>query len=452
MLFLAATLLLLQDKAAEDTFRRITESVEKASSLKVSFKADTVETETASGKKTTVVTMGLLVIGRPEKLFYRSQLLPEDLARGLYISLDERDFGVQVTKCEQIQTMDARPLRARMLYAFSRGGGAGMLCWLGEPLMDPVKGRNAVGRGSSEKADPKAVGPDLQVSDIRKGSESEITYVLNGPVDEVRVVLTFDPKTLKPLKRVATAKTEKGSAVRTEVYDTFDINEGMNDDQFGALTGESPEYRALRKIEAAIQNAATLQIQFNVEVTEPMKNGVGLPPMKGSIALKEGWKTRLTIEATDPNAGAAKMTGVCDGVTVGGGQSFRLERCKNPPKVLQEALKTCLRRPGLLLGTYVVGYGLAMSQEENFEPDFGAGFVIDALKEGDDDKGLKTLTYDLDRSLNFSVKLWYDPKDFHLVKRLLTPKQEGGGTYLETYPEWKIDAPIADDVFKVPPK
>jgi outer membrane lipoprotein-sorting protein len=451
MLFLATTLLLLQDKAAEETLRRITESVVKATSVKVSFKADTVETD-ASGKKTTIVTVGLLAIGRPEKLWYRTQLLPEDLARGLYISLDERDYAVQLTKSDPILKMDARPLRLRVLQAFARGGGAGMLCWLGEPLMDPVKGRNAVGRGMGEKGDPQVDVPELQVLDLKKGSGNDLTYALKGPVDEVRVVLTYDPKTLKPLKRVSTVKTEQGSAVRTEVYDSFEINEGMNDDQFGALTGESPEYRVLRKIESAIQNSTTLQLKFNVEVKESMTNGVGLTPMKGSIVLKEGGKTKLTIESLDPKTKPVSMTAVSDGLSVGGDAVFRLERCANPPKVFHEAMKVCLSRPGFLIGTFVIGYGLAMSPGEKYDPDLGAAFRMDLLKEGEDDLGLKTLTYDLDRSVDSSVKLWYDPKDFHLVRRLLTSKQRGGGAYLETYSDWKVDAPIADDVFKVPSK
>jgi outer membrane lipoprotein-sorting protein len=66
--------------------------------------------------------------------------------------------------------------------------------------------------------------------------------------------------------------------------------------------------------------------------------------------------------------------------------------------------------------------------------------------------GAKTVDFTLEGGLGVKVKLWYDPRDFRLLKRTITPRGEKQGSYVETFSEFVIDSELPDELFKVPPK
>jgi outer membrane lipoprotein-sorting protein len=453
MNLLLAAVLLMQDKSAAETLLKITESVTKAASLKVSFLSETVETDNATGKVSKIKNKCTLAISRAEKLYYCCQLLPQDVGRDLYICLDEWDLTTQVLNEKEIWKLDARLLRERMLSAFSRGGSVGMLGWLNEPMMDPAKGRIGVGRTMPLKGDPKAAVAEVQVSEVRRGrTEGELTYTLSFTLSTAKyqIALSYNPKTLKPLKQVATSRTETSTTTRTEIYDAFEINEGVSDDQFGEAIGEEPAARVLRKIHDVIFNSKTLRVKFTTEPPPPVPNNVSLGSMKGEILLKEGNKTKIIFEDPAPKGQAVKShVVVSDGRTVSG-EFVHFESVKDPAKVLQEMLHASLLGPGVLLGTYALGYGLAVTDKKNQEPDLRAAFRPMSIEAGDDNQGAKTLVYTLRDGLDAKVKVWYDPKDFRLLKRTITSSRQEQGAYVETYSEFVIDADIPDEKFKLP--
>jgi outer membrane lipoprotein-sorting protein len=312
-----------------------------------------------------------------------------------------------------------------------------------------------VGCVSQFKGDPKAALTEFLFSDVRRGgAEAELVYALsfNPAGEKYQIELTYDPKTLKPVKQVATCRSEKSSTVRTELYDAFEINEGLSDDQFGEAIGEDPAARALRKIQAVIFNSKTIRVKFDTEPPPPDPNNGGLGSLKGEIFLKEGNKTKVVIEVPAPNGQPVKsQVVVCDGKTVSG-EFVHFESLKDPPKVLQEMLQVSLSGPGVLIGSYVIGYGLAMKQEKNQEPDLRKILHPMSIEAGEDEKGAKTVDFTLEGGLGVKVKLWYDPRDFRLLKRTITPRGEKQGSYVETFSEFVIDSELPDELFKVPPK
>jgi len=76
-------------------------------------------------------------------------------------------------------------------------------------------------------------------------------------------------------------------------------------------------------------------------------------------------------------------------------------------------------------------------------------FPVTGFQFGADEKGLRSLTYTLEKATR--VTLWYDPKTLLPVKKVRTLSDSAvSGSTVEIYEEVTLDPSIPDDAFKMP--
>ena len=444
MSFLLACALLFQDKSAADTLLRITEKVEKATTIHARLRSETVATDSATGKETRIVHVCTLAVIGPDQVLYESE---DDSARMMRLFVGGGLIVLRIQHPESYWELGSDVVRRRLLQAFGRGGGVGVLGWLEEPWVEPAnKGPIGVGRRLVKPPKPEGKAVELRATDPQWGGEGIIRYVLRIDDAALNVELAINPKTLQPIKRVVTIRTADSTVIRTESYLVYEVDQGLSDDQFAELTGETPAGRALRKIETAIRDAHTIRVKFSSTVPKPTAGRVDLPPMNGEILLKEGYKTKLTLEGDAAGPRPQKQTIVCDGKKISG-EFAHFEQVKNPARVFHEMLRAVLGRPGIQVGTFALAYGLAFRPPGDVpDPDFNDVFEIGSLAEGEPDQGAHTLIFRLEGGIASDVKVWYDPKEFRILKRQITPS--GGASYLEIYDEFTLNKEIPDEEFK----
>lgn len=195
---------------------------------------------------------------------------------------------------------------------------------------------------------------------------------------------------------------------------------------------------AFRKLADSIENAKSLRVKFEAELTEGEKK----LQIKGLVLLKEG--NRVRLEGSGPERPALY---VCDGKKsrakdgdrlleiLDAKESVRAETAKVHSSLCSALLATEVQRD-LARGREIFGKGQKLVLEKfAFGPKDGENTVI-------------TYTATLDQvGKPLDLKIWIDPKG-RLVKR--SGSAAGVFSFTETFPEWNLEAEIADDQFKLP--
>ncbi len=221
MTVLWVSLLLLQDKGAEEAFRGIEEKIDKAPALKVRFSADLVGT----------------IEEREEKAKVRGRVALEGL-RKFQLTLNavgvmgEKNLAMACDGAKVRVTADGRTTEEEI--------GAGSR----DPALFDALVRSTLSRAgmcmtfflfrnwapAAEKGatDFKKM---FEVSDLKSGEDDggarTLTYRLKvgGEVKLVDCKLWYHAGTLKPVKRVATLDLRVVKAVFTETYEEFDLGD-----------------------------------------------------------------------------------------------------------------------------------------------------------------------------------------------------------------------------------
>lgn len=216
--------------------------------------------------------------------------------------------------------------------------------------------------------------------------------------------------------------------------------------------------QAFRKMEDVLQTAKT--VTLSVDVTWRKKNGRFSESRfqgTGTILLKEGGKTRLSIKGTVESSTKGKENPrrekeswiVCDGTLAEGdyialnGESSGGTR---GPAAGKTFFCTLLARGGV--GAYTQGWMF------NAEPDLDKIARMSELRLEETGKGERVLSYTLEIAgvgSPLSVKAWLSEDGRRVLKRTMTSKDGGDEREItETYAGLEIDADIPDETFKRP--
>lgn len=217
------------------------------------------------------------------------------------------------------------------------------------------------------------------------------------------------------------------------------------------LFQEKTAEEIFKKIEETIEKAKAVSVRFKYNLSEKSVDP-GQEVESGTLLLKEDNKARLAMRIFFPHGGQEPQ----DVLVVSEGSKMMLKsgsrkpREIETPKTLNNGFRTILARASVLF------FSIAFQKEEG-ERDFKKTFQVSDFKSGEDDKGAKTLTYKLKVKLTerpvsdveWDVKLWYDPKNWKLLRRTLgVQSQDHPRRLAETYEDYILNADIPDEKFK----
>ncbi|HLY75188.1 MAG TPA: hypothetical protein VKU80_13795 [Planctomycetota bacterium] len=199
-----------------------------------------------------------------------------------------------------------------------------------------------------------------------------------------------------------------------------------------------PPQEALRRIRAALESSETACIKFTLE-PDPLlpPPSLGAPVLKtGAVFLKQGNKLNLSVQEWDSRDArgvpATEARLVSDGV--------RIQRCllQRGLSVSTEDAKAARIAPRL--AEWFLRAGTLFSWPEVV--DLGSPEQIRNLQAGPDSAGARVLSYSAGP---VSVTLWYDPRSYKVLRRVLTSKAIG--TVTETFQEYEFNEDMPDSLF-----
>jgi hypothetical protein len=203
---LLLSVLLLQ--SADETFKRIEESLDRAKSVEVVFKG---EVAAAGG-------------GKEEKLAYSGAVrsLGEKMSLTFKMARDGREHEIKtvvdgatmrVIDGPRVQEKEApKNFRANLNVMIGRSGMY-LAMMMGRPPLKP----------GEKEPDPKGL---FRVSEVKIAEEGVLTYRMNldGPTEVVDAKIWYDPKTFKLLKRTIGVKVGNETLSLTELYEGYTLN------------------------------------------------------------------------------------------------------------------------------------------------------------------------------------------------------------------------------------
>ena len=221
-LLLAATLL-LQEKSAEDIFRKIEETLTGAKTLSVKFKVSGSSQAEGAGEKMVVEGTFLL---KGEKQIYLS-FAPPDKAEERILVVSDGDVLQSHSKVPGSPvSFPAQPRQRHLLeYSFVRGGAAGLMS-MGAIFCGLVHNARKM------EPDPKKLVAvtDLQLGPKEGGASLTFTSKMDHFGPTLQITLWYDPATHQPLKSTVVF-VGKGRSL-TEVYEDLVLNAAIPDEKF----------------------------------------------------------------------------------------------------------------------------------------------------------------------------------------------------------------------------
>jgi len=452
MIWLIVATLSQGDTPPGKVLSAIEERLEKAKTVKVSSSLEITVTDEA-GTSTSDRLTGSLMVRQMDKMVFTVKSEPPDPDRTLYLHWEE----LRVTEnSSRGTTFGVHPsnLKKILLQACVRGGSAGAIGLLGEGVNFKSRPRDSYNYPLPAASEEERLEPTLSTTDVQAAPDVEglkaITYktVLYGSNDSCRVTLLYDAKTLKPKKRTLKWKRGDLSTVVVETYSEFETDVEIPNLAFWEAFGCSAEEITFRKIEESILAAKTLRVNVSSDATLRWDKTELKCHFKGELLLAEGHRIHLSGLMTQDGK-ETKGSLISDGKKLAQRPESEGEP-KLSPKTMDNFIRTAVARSGILGGQLIAG--LAMAFETDRERDFREFFSVGGFENGDDEKGMKTLTYTLRMSGdNGQVKIWYDPKSLKLLKRTLSFKGGGPGSeFTETYEDFTVNTDISEDKFKLP--
>jgi len=203
---------------------------------------------------------------------------------------------------------------------------------------------------------------------------------------------------------------------------------------------------ALKRIESALAGAKTVRVKFKSEGSGKRGDNETKIVFSGLLLLKEENRSRFETKSEVNSDEKATASIVSDGFKV------RLE--SSGKSTDRKALKTqnlFYRNELLRLGML----GAAMLYPLAKPSKIGETYLLSNFGDGEEEKGIKTMTYDLMLAGNKGagkVKLWYDPNGYKLLRRTLQFENAEDNVKVEvseTYEEYALDIEIPDDRFHI---
>jgi|SRR5579862_536817 len=223
MNLLLAALLLMQDKTAEETFKKLTEILEKANSITVrrSTKGDSV----APNSKPNSEILLLLKEGNKVRFEARFPNMPKEEAGEtvMWLVSDGKRMMYRFGPTDSPQVKDTPPnLRAKLIE---------VLTYTDLSIGSYFTFLQATTR--SVNPEPSDI---VEVTKLAHGAEDGTVRTLTcrmivAKKDFADIRLWYDPKTWKPIKRTTTL-LPPGHSTLIETYDEFTIDADIPDEKF----------------------------------------------------------------------------------------------------------------------------------------------------------------------------------------------------------------------------
>jgi type II secretion system protein G len=240
MNLLIAVAILLQDKAAEEAFQKIADTIEKAKTVTLEFKAEVGQKRGNADANFLLEGSLLLKDGKKSNLtaHTRTQGMEDD-----YSSVCDGEKSYQRSGKRPPLTKDAPQESVAHLSAlFTRGG---MFMAFADNLRPPGKGA---------EQDPRAryAPVNLKQGDDDKDAKT-LVYGLKFPEGDMECVLRYDPRTWVALGRTMTVKQNGAEAGAIRETYRIVLDAELPDEKFKVPAGQTAEDLALNKAISAVR-------------------------------------------------------------------------------------------------------------------------------------------------------------------------------------------------------
>ncbi len=241
MNLLLAAVLLMQDKAAEETFKKIEEQIQKAKTVSIKYKEEAFN---KWGEKEQILyRSGTILLGESDKVSIRTSVLGkrwEDTSEGEHALVSD---GKLLSACSEFRVKSSNTLLRNTIFPSQpcrstfRGDLATTLARAGTAHCSSIAfGLPTIGGTKVQQEEsviPKAIVCSDMKFDGEEGDAKILAYTLQvfsftQGVFVEKVRLWFDPKTYKLLKRGIV----QGEHSRTETYEEFTLNADIPDEKF----------------------------------------------------------------------------------------------------------------------------------------------------------------------------------------------------------------------------
>jgi outer membrane lipoprotein-sorting protein len=222
---LVATVILCQDKTAEDTFRKIEETIQKAKtlSIKFHFKAAKLTSDEE------LELDGTFLSKDGNRIRLECSTLRGELKRELPIIVSDGSRVASFADGKIRQEKEAsHNFNATLAVLTTRGGVVSLMAGIQSLLV-------------GEKKDTPNAGEAMSITEIEMGEDDGAMKTLNyktviklppSRTASVEVRLWYEPESLKLVKRTMSHKGKSGSGTITETYNEFTINADIPDEKF----------------------------------------------------------------------------------------------------------------------------------------------------------------------------------------------------------------------------
>lgn len=218
---------------------------------------------------------------------------------------------------------------------------------------------------------------------------------------------------------------------------------------------ESAE-EAFRKIEAAIETAKTIHVEFTVDAASK-----DAAPSKGSLSIEESGRVKMSVDLRSKDKPPVRLDVASDGRKIVSSLDKSTVDIPFEPKLTRSNFNMYLSRLGLLAGS-LFQHGFSAGAARAPQPismDLKQMFQVQNVRDsGEGKNGTKTLTYDLKAAFEpmplDGAKLWYDPKTYKIVRREYRLKSKTTSEVLiEDYDDVRFDdeKPVAAKEKPAPP-
>jgi outer membrane lipoprotein-sorting protein len=209
-----AVAMLLQDQTAEDVFKKIEESIEKAKTVRITSKLEGTLNE---GKK--IAKTGSFILKHGNKVYARVKEgdTTEMLVSDGTMMLTDSSAGKPGAPTSNVVLKTPDQLNRTFSLALVSEGAI-------VPLLEMI--------GMAYSTAPKDRTLRLPAQDFEHGGEDRGAKVLKYKLGDVVATLRYDPKSLRVFSR---RLTHKDFGDVTETYDEFSLDADVSDDQFSVF-------------------------------------------------------------------------------------------------------------------------------------------------------------------------------------------------------------------------
>jgi hypothetical protein len=242
MNLLLAAVLLVQDKSAEEIFKSIEETVQKAKTIRVKCRTVSEANIPGYGREPATTTGELFLRDGNRAAYYGETAEVGGIRQSFLRSDGTRMLGWEGKKLQEVTPTNItvevpKTLKSEMtslLIRYSTGAS-------GEIILGRVLPWRSKGRGpDADEEEAREFTPSGFEHAQGDGKTQSLTYKLTGMVKahphqfrDVKVQMWYDPAKLVPVRRIIACEfTEGGNCTNTETYEEFTLNADIPDEKF----------------------------------------------------------------------------------------------------------------------------------------------------------------------------------------------------------------------------